>query len=489
MSHPSTSPDSGEVYTAPRKTMWLWGVGTIADAILICSFALVFPIFNTGFGLPAEWLSWALMVPRLLDGLLGPFIGYWSDNTHTRWGRRKPFLLVSGLSGALVFAGLWWASPEWSKPAQFGYVVLFGTLYYTTWGIYSMTHNALGYELTDDYHERSRVMAIRNIFLQVITLGVGWIYPFALQPFFGGEVNGIRIISGVLAVIIIIAVLFPIFACKERFTVAKQKPTPIFQALKEALRIPSFRIYLAMRFFAMFGLVVFNQLIFYINVYYVFGGADQKKSATTLIAIATAITVGMTLVALPWVPKLSKKIGKRKGVIIGASVAVFQACLVPFLYTPDSALFRGLAEWFPGLGIDSKVLSPYLQLLAAFLLMPLVTVAVVLRDAIVPDICDVDELENGKRREGLFTAVVNFVYKMEVSLCVVLVGYMLKLSGFNQKAAVQSAEVLANLKWCAYLPNILFAVLALILAIKFPITEAFMAGVHEKLGQRRTFMK
>jgi GPH family glycoside/pentoside/hexuronide:cation symporter len=124
-------------------------------------------------------------------------------------------------------------------------------------------------------------------------------------------------------------------------------------------------------------------------------------------------------------------------------------------------------------------------LLAAFLLMPLVTVAVVLRDAIVPDICDVDELENGQRREGLFTAVVNFVYKMEVSLCVVLVGYMLKLSGFNQKAIQQLPEVLTNLKWCAYLPNILFAVLALILAIKFPITEAFMTQVHEKLNQRR----
>jgi Na+/melibiose symporter-like transporter len=74
---------------------------------------------------------------------------------------------------------------------------------------------------------------------------------------------------------------------------------------------------------------------------------------------------------------------------------------------------------------------------------------------------------------------------MEVSLCVVLVGYMLKLSGFNQKAIQQLPEVLTNLKWCAYLPNILFAVLALILAIKFPITEAFMTQVHEKLNQRR----
>jgi len=284
-------------------------------------------------------------------------------------------------------------------------------------------------------------------------------------------------------VIIILSALFPILSCKERFVRANRKPTPIFQSIREAVRIGSFRTYLAMRFFAMFGFVVFNQLVFYINVYHVCAG--NKKMATTIIAIATAITVGMTLLVLPFVPKVSKKIGKRKGVIIGAVAALFQACLVPFLYTPDSAILHWIAGILPSLHINVAATSPYLQLVAAFLLAPLVAIAMVLRDAIVPDICDVDELENGQRREGLFTAVVNFVYKMEVSLCVVLVGYMLSFSGFKQKAATQALDVLTRLQWCAYLPNIVFAVLALILAIKFPITEAYMAELHKKLETKR----
>jgi Na+/melibiose symporter-like transporter len=67
----------------------------------------------------------------------------------------------------------------------------------------------------------------------------------------------------------------------------------------------------------------------------------------------------------------------------------------------------------------------------------------------------------------------------------VLVGYMLAFSGFNQKAVTQSPEVLTRLQWCAYLPNIVFAILALLLAIKFPITEAYMAKIHAQLEERR----
>jgi GPH family glycoside/pentoside/hexuronide:cation symporter len=474
---------STQLYTAPRKTMWLWGVGTLADALMIQTFGLVLPIFNTGFGLDAVLLSWAVMVPRFVDGALGPFIGHWSDNTHTRWGRRKPFLVITGAASAAIMAGIWWANPAWPKMWQFAHVVVFATLYYTVWGIFSLTHYALGYELTDEYHERSRVMAIRTVFLQFVALGVGWIYPLALNPVFGGEINGIRVIGALMALIILVTAMFPVFACKERFVQANRKPAPILRCLREALRLKSFVIYLAMRFFASFGLVVFNQLIFYINVYQVCGG--NKKMATTIIAIASAITVGMMLLVLPLVPQLSRKIGKRRGMILGSAVAVFQACVVPFLYTPDSAILRWIAGVFPGWHLNVAATSPYLQLVAAFLLMPLVQVGIVLREAIVPDICDVDELENGERREGLFTAVVNFVYKMEVSLCVVLVGYMLAFSGFNQKAVTQSPEVLTRIQWCAYLPNIVFAILALLLAIKFPITEAYMAKIHAQLEERR----
>lgn len=455
-------PASEAAYSAPRRQMWLWGSGTIADALMIQTFGLVLPIFNTGFGLDAVLLSWAVMLPRLLDGITDPFVGHMSDNLHTRWGRRKPFLLATTLLGACLVAGIWWANPDWPKSWQFAYLIVFATLYYMTWGTYSMTHYALGYELTDDYHERARVMAIRTVFLQIVVAAVGWTYWLAQRPVFGGEIHGIRWIGAGMAVLIVVTGLIPVLACKERFARANRTHEPILKSIKEAVRLGVFRTYLAVRFFSAFGLVVFSQLIFYVNTYHVCGG--DKGLATKIIGIGTMITVVLSMAVLPLVPRISRGLGKRKAVILGCAIALCQACAMPLLYTPA---------------------NPYLQLVASALTAPLVAIAIVLRDAIVPDICDIDELENGKRREALFTAVVSFVYKIEVSLCVVLVGYLLRFSAFDQTVKVQAPEVLARLQWFAFAPNIFFCGVALLFAIRFPVTEAYMAEVRSKLDARR----
>jgi GPH family glycoside/pentoside/hexuronide:cation symporter len=264
-----------------------------------------------------------------------------------------------------------------------------------------------------------------------------------------------------MGAIVLISGLVPVFACKERPVAAKRARVPIIRAMKEAFRMGAFRTYLLMRFCSSFGQVVFNQIIFYINAYYVCGG--DKSLATKIIGVGTLLTVGLSLAALPLVPRLSRLLGKRMAVIVGCAIALLQACLVPLLYNPA---------------------QPYLQLVAAAVTAPLVAISIVMRDAIVPDICDLDELENGTRREGLFTAVVLFVYKLEVSLCVVLAGYLLKFSAFDPTLGTQPAAVLTRLQWCAFLPNIVFAGIALIFAIRFPLTEAYMHTVRAKIDAR-----
>jgi GPH family glycoside/pentoside/hexuronide:cation symporter len=449
-------------YTAPKRQIWLWGCGAIADNLMVQTFGLIMPIFNTGFGLDAVWLSWAVMLPRLIDGLTDPFIGHLSDNTHTRWGRRKPFLFCTTILGAILVSLVWWVNPAWSTVGQFAFLVVVSTLYYTTWGTMAMSHQALGFELTDDYHQRVRVVAVRTVYLQAVVLATSWVYWLALRPVFGGEINGIRWIAGAMSVIILVTGLIPVFACRERFTRANQTHEPIFRSLGQALRLAPFRSFLAMRFSAAFGLVVFTMLIFYVNVYYVCQG--DKSLATKLTGLSTLITVVLSVAAMPVMPKISRRIGKRTGVILGCTVALVQACTIPFLYTPA---------------------NPYLQLVAAGLTAPLVAIAIVLRDSIVPDICDIDELQSGKRREGLFTAVVAFVYKLEVAFCMVLVGYMIKVSGFDPTLPVQASEVVTRLQWFAFLPNVVFCMIALVFAIRFPVTEAYMLKVRQQLDERR----
>jgi GPH family glycoside/pentoside/hexuronide:cation symporter len=433
---------------------------------MIMTFGLVFPIFNTGFGLDSVMLSWAIMLPRLTDAILDPTLGHFSDNLRTKWGRRKPILLITAIIGALLVAGIWWVSPAWPQHLQFVYLIILATCYYCVWGTFSMSHTALGYELTDDYHERSRLIAIRAFFVQIVTLIVSYTYWMALNPVFRGEINGIRIISGVFALAIVAFTVPVLLKTKERFTHPSAKHSGIFKALMEALHLKPFRTYLLMRFFSAFGGVIFSQMCFYVNVYYVCGG--NKTLATQIIGLSTTLTVLLTLLLMPFVPMISRKVGKRRGFILGAGLTVFQAVMMPLLFTPQ---------------------YPYLQLIAAGLTGPIIAIGIVLRDAIVPDICDLDEVVNGKRREGLLTAAIAFVYKMEVSLCVLIVGYMISWSKFLPNVSVQAPDVISRLQWFTFAPNIIFALLAFYFALRFSITEESAAENSAILLKRRQTME
>lgn len=91
---------AGRPYTASNRQIYAWGTGAIADSFMMTAFGLVMPVFTTGFGISAIAVSWAVTLPRFIDSLLDPIVAHWSDNLHRPWGRRKPLLLVSSLTGA-----------------------------------------------------------------------------------------------------------------------------------------------------------------------------------------------------------------------------------------------------------------------------------------------------------------------------------------------------------------------------------------------------
>jgi len=128
---------------------------------------------------------------------------------------------------------------------------------------------------------------------------------------------------------------------------------------------------------------------------------------------------------------------------------------------------------------------PHLLLLPILLLMTLSIIANTMTNAILPDICDLDELENGERREGLYTAVVAFVSKLEISLTVLVVGYLVDLSGFDPKLTTQPDAVMNRMLWMAIIPTGFFTFCGLILAMRFRMTEESMDAVRLQLEARR----
>ena len=455
--------DSPKPYSAPSSQIWAWGVGGIANHILICTFGQATAIFTIGFSLNAALVSWAMMLPRLIDGIADPILGHLSDNTHTRWGRRKPFLVLGSVLAAVSLAALWWADRTWSSTAQLAYLFVLGTIFYCAWGLYSMAWNSIGYELTDDYHERSKISAIGSLFLSFVLLGNSWVYWFALRPFFGNEINGIRWIAGGVAVIAICTALVAVCVCKERFTHAntKKQKVAILPAFKTTIKNRAFRSLMLIKICQTLGERAAGGILFFVGIYFVCQG--DKSLATKITGIGGVIGTIWGFGSVPLIKPISRWLGKKGGLILGASGSLAAALITPFAYSPE---------------------HPYWMLFPAIMVVTLISISNTIANAIMPDICDVDELESNQRREGLFTAVMGFVQKIEISLCALLVGYLVVWSGLDTTVSAQPEWVLRRLFWLAVIPNIVFTAGYFTLALSFPLTEKIMTEVRQKLDER-----
>jgi glycoside/pentoside/hexuronide:cation symporter, GPH family len=411
-------------------------------------------------------VGWALMFPRLFDAVVDPVIGHLSDITHTPWGRRRPFMFVTAILGPFLVTGLWWMSRDWNQYEQFSYLLVFSILLFLCWGTYSMNHLALGYELSDDYHLRTKVMAVRGFYFSCAALAGGWIYWLALRPFFGGEVNGIRIISIGVAIAIMASGLVAVFCSKERFKNANRKHVNLWHAIWATLHVRPFVILLTLRIIGTLGGSLYAAVAFYITTYSVCN--NDKSLATSLSGYAGMAGFLVSFAMVPLAAKLSRLIGKRHGIICGAGAAFLSSLSLPLFARPG---------------------YPYL-LLAHMIIFIVVGVSLaVFGGAVMPDICDIDELKSGERREGLFAAVGSFVSKIEHSVCILLGGYLVSFSGFDTHLASQKIqqphEVLERLRWLGFTPAIIFSGLAFIVSFSYPVTQKMMEDVRAQLDARR----
>ncbi|MDR3706768.1 MAG: MFS transporter [Capsulimonadaceae bacterium] len=449
-------------YTAPNSQIHAWAIGALASHCLIQTFGQAGNIFTIGFGISPVVIGWAMMLPRFVDAITDPYLGHLSDETHTRWGRRKPYLVGGAVFGAILMAAMWWANPHWSQTAQLCYLASIGTLFYISYGVYTMAWTAVGYELTDDYHERSRVMMWGSVALAFVALGASWCFRGALLPVFHGAIWGMRWISAGVAVIVLMSAFTAAKFCKERFTHANREHVPLLPALKSAIKNRPFVILLLLKLSDTMGGRLAGAMMGYLGLYLLCSG--DKVLSTTLGGLGGTIGTVCTFAILPFMKPLSVKIGKRAAQIMGAAIGLVSAILSPFI------LMSG---------------RPYLSLIPILVITPMQSVAFTLGNAIVPDICDVDELQTGQRREGLFTSVMAFMAKMEISLCTLAAGYLVSFSGLNVKLIHQAPHVVHNLFWMAIPTALFFAVVSLILTILFPMTEASMTEVRRQLDERR----
>lgn len=429
---------------------------------------LSMPIYNVALGVSPGSVGAVLATSRIWDAVIDPFVGHWSDRYQGIRGRRLPFIFWGSILSGLFFASMWLFPRGLSETAYVAYFVVTSFLFYLALTIYSVPWYALGYELAEDYDERTRLMVFPTAIGPVAQILVAWLYAFTQMDFFTDTIDGIRAVGIGAGVILTIFGLMPAFMVKERIvpiqtTRQRAKPPSLMAGMKAAARNRPFRNLTLAFTLILVGVSMVGGLGFYVNSYYVYGG--DTKAASILNGWAGTVTQVTTILCTPLAARLACRYGKKEIFQAGIIWSVFRMVLLWFMLDPD---------------------HPWLLLVNAFLFGVESASIFMLCHAMIADVCDLDELEHGTRREGLFGAVYAWIFKTGIALSYGISGYLLIGIGFDR--SLGGAQSPATLHWMKILYCVVPALsaLAALWAMKsYSLNRGRAEEVRAELGRRK----
>ena len=425
----------------PFSQLAAYGAGGIIPiALFNIAGMLVGLMGNISLGLSAFWLGAIMIVPRLWDALSDPFIGHLSDNTRTRWGRRRPYLLIGGILVAVFFVVIWWIpkgdmvrtwfpSDTGYQWFQLGYILFSHLLFFTAVNLFEIPHGALGMEMTTDYHERTRLFSAKSFVGNLFAMGTPWLFALASMEIFkgpgGNEADGMRYVSLMIAAFLIPLSFWWFFKLREPGFVkaAKHEKTPFWKDMKRTTGNRNF-IMLTLTIFTLAMGFNFVQLLgSYIPIFYVFGG-DKVAGAYLLglFGMIWAITGVLAVFPLNWI---SPKLGKRNTL----TIAILLMCL---------AQLSKIVCYNPS--------YPYLIIIPTVLLSTGMLFFFTLGSSMVGDICDEDELKTGYRAEGSYYSVFWWFIKMGSALASFVAGALIVFTMFDETQVTKVDKIQGSVR-------------------------------------------
>lgn len=460
----------------PRWKKITYGIGGFAENFFHNALNIMAtPFLNIGFGVSPALVSLAMTIPRIWDAFTDPFMGAISDRFRSRFGRRRPFIFVGGLATAATFAGIWWIPAGGSEMATFWMFLGMLMLYYTFFTVFIVPYLALGFELTPDYDERTRIMSYKSFFSVAAGFAMNWLYWLTQREVFDGIVEGMRWVGIGCGLVLAMAAIVPAVFLRERLidklpdpvkdpTVkAKKEGYGVIASVKAALSRKPFLLVVATCVSVIIGVLSIMQIGMYLNIYYVSSG-DQKL-ASTIQGIAGSCYQVTSILAVPLVSWLGTRFGKRKALMGILSLGVLGSLSAWFLVTP---------------------VMPYLQIASLFLTAPAISGLWILAPSMIADVCDYDEDLSGKRREGMFGAAYGWFTKVGGSAALLTSGFVLTWTGFDVGlGAAQTDETIYLMRGLnAFVPAFFFSV-AIFCIHKYPISAKVAEAIRERIEAKR----
>ncbi len=442
-------------------TKLCYSMGAFSDVIMAnIIFQLSGPIYVQGLHVSPVMIGLAVSIPRLWDAFTDPIMGNISDNSKLKWGRRKPFMFIGALFAGLFCTAMWMPPANLAPNGLFFYFLAISILFFTAYTVFSVPFNALGYEMTPDYDERTSVMSYKTFMMNV---GSAFLLPWAfklcrLDIFGGNEIVGARYVGALFGLMIILAAIIPSFFAKERVHSQAQPGIKLIEAFKHTFNNKPFLIVNCIVLSTLTGVFLAFPLLFYINMAYICPG--NKDMTATLTGWYGTVYGVAGIIGVPLINYIGQQFGKKKALLYGLSVIISGFVASWWLFTPN---------------------APYLQLVFAVLASPSLSCVFILTSSMMADVCDLDELNTGRRREGMYGAVFGFLVKLGLSLVLAFSGFILNWTGYDSNLDVQSGQAVRNLRlFFVWLPIGLLTASVIFTSI-FPLTKQRMLEIRQQI--------
>lgn len=467
----------------PFAQKLVYGLGAFVNNLLAAAIGGMVIVLNLGLGMNPALVGLLGALPRLTDAITDPLMGYISDNTRSRWGRRRPYIFVGAIVSGVVFALLWQLPRGQSESFYFWYFLGGSLIFYLGYTIFATPWVALGYELTPDYHERTRLMGVQNFIGQLAYVVAPWFLLFMQsKTYFDDMVDGAAGLAIIIAVFTIVVGILPAIFLRERFketkVVEKESGAPqsvgavavILRNIRDfirgfltTLKFKPFLKLCAATFLVFNGFMLISSFQFYVIIYYVFGG--DKVLGAEYAGWAGSLGAVSTFLVIFFVTWLGTKIGKRRAFFVAIGISMVGYALKWVCYDPEAPLLLLLPAPLLAFGLGGL-----------FTLMP----------SMIADVVDMDELVTNERREGMYGSIFWWVVKLGMAAALAAGGFLLNATGFDVTLEGNQAErtIFLMRLFDAFIPFITSGIAIWAIAT-FSITEARAYEIRLELEQRR----
>ncbi len=447
----------------PLSTKLAYGAGDLGPAIVAgVNGFFIFNFLVNVAGLRPAVAGSIFLIAKIWDAVNDPVIGWLTDKTVTRWGRRRPWLLFAAIPFGLAFF-LHWIVPPFSDTGKFIYYLVVALLLDTAITAVNVPYVALTPELTPDYDERTSLTSVRMSFSVLGSMLAAFFHTQIVNAFPKDPYMGNALSAGIWTVFLIVPCFITFFGTREPDYASQ--PAPAGPGFFEGLRIAfSNRAFILVTVIYMLSWLtiqfVQNNLFFYVK--------DWVKMDTGLFGY---VLLSLQFCSFIWIliwARLSERLGKKNIYYLGGT-AFMVALLGLFFVQPGQTILVFVLALIAGIGLAVAYLVPW---------------------SMIPDVIEMDELETGQRREGVFYGFFVFLQKLGLSLGLFVSGQVLEAMGYinaipGQPDPVQPPAVLLALRVLVGPVGAAILLLSFVAVYLYPITKEKHAAIRAQLVARK----